>query len=79
MNIMTVGKVKARFSEILDLVQKGEDVVISFVKKKEKVAVLMSYKRYKHKPQRHLGLLAGSASFALKDGFKIGDSELLSS
>ena len=78
MHTMTVGEVKARFSKALELVQQGEDIVISFGKKKEKIAVLVPFARYERKPERRLGLLAGKASFSIKDGFKISDDEFLS-
>jgi prevent-host-death family protein len=77
MQIMTVGEVKAHFSEVLDMVQKGEDVVISFGKKKEKIAVLVPFSHYQGKPQRKLGLLEGKASFSLGDDFSITDNDLL--
>ena len=77
MQTMTVGEVKAHFSEVLDIVQKGEDVVISFGKKKEKIAVLVAFSHYQGKPQRTLGLLEGKASFSLKDEFAVSDEELL--
>lgn len=77
MQTMTVGEVKAHFSEVLELVQAGEDVVISYGKKKEKVAVLVPFSHYAWKPERRLGLLAGKATFALGDDFKISDDELL--
>lgn len=77
MQTMTVGEVKAHFSEVLDLVQQGEDIVISYGKKKEKVAVLVPFSHYERKPERTLGLLSGKASFTLKDGFKVNDEELL--
>lgn len=77
MQTMTVGEVKAHFSEVLDIVQKGEDVVISFGKKREKIAVLVPFTHYQGKPQRRLGLLKGKASFNLKDDYSITDEELL--
>ncbi len=78
MQTMTVGHFKAHFSEVLGLVQHGEDVVISYGKKKEKIAVLVPFDRYEGKPQRTLGLLAGKASFSTSTGYKISDDELLS-
>jgi prevent-host-death family protein len=78
MQTMTVGEVKARFSEVLDMVQRGEDVVISYGKKKEKIAVLVPFSHYQGKPQRKLGLLAGKATFSLRD-FAMADEELLKS
>jgi len=79
MQTMTVARFKAHFSEVLDLVQHGEDIVISYGKKKEKIAVLVPYARYEGKPGRTLGLLAGKASFSIAADFKISDDELLSS
>lgn len=78
MQTMTVGHFKSHFSQVLDIVKHGEDVVISYGKKKEKIAVLVPYDRYEGKPQRVLGLLAGKASFSTTADFKISDDELLS-
>lgn len=78
MQTMTVGHFKSHFSQVLDIVQHGEDVVISFGKKKEKIAVLVPYDRYEGKPQRILGLLADKATFSISADFKINDDELLS-
>ena len=77
MPIMTVSQFKSHFSEVLDLVQHGEDIVISYGKKKEKIAVLVPFANYEGKPQRTLGLLAGKASFTMADDFKVSDVELL--
>jgi antitoxin (DNA-binding transcriptional repressor) of toxin-antitoxin stability system len=79
MHTMTVGEVKSHFSEALDLVQKGEDIVISFGKRKEKIAVLVPFSRYDQKQERRLGLLAGKATYTIKDGFKLDDELLLAS
>ena len=78
MQTMTVGHFKAHFSEVLDIVQHGEDVVISYGKKKEKIAVLVPYDRYEGKSVRTLGLLAGKATFSTAADFKVSDDELLS-
>lgn len=79
MQIMTVGELKAHFSDALDMVQKGEDVIISFGKKKEKIAVLVPFSNYQGKPQRRMGLLAGKATFAIREDFAMSDEELLKS
>jgi len=62
MQTMTVGHYKSNFSQVLDIVQHGEDVVISYGKKKEKIAVLVPYDRYDGKPQRILGILADNCN-----------------
>ena len=77
MQTMTVGHFKSHFSQVLDFVQHGEDVVISYGKK-EKIAVLVPYDRYDGKPQRILGILADKATFTIPTDFKINDDELLS-
>jgi antitoxin (DNA-binding transcriptional repressor) of toxin-antitoxin stability system len=78
MQTMTVGHFKSHFSQVLDLIQHGEDIVISYGKKKEKIAVLVPYEVYAGKPQRILGLLSGKASFSVSADFKTTDEELLS-
>ena len=77
MQTMTVGHFKSHFSEVLDIVKHGEDVVISYGKKKENIAVLVPFDRYAGKPKRTLGMLAGKASFTTSADFKITDDELL--
>lgn len=78
MQTMSVGHFKTHFSDVLGLIQHGEDVIISYGKKKEKIAVLVPFDRYEVKKQRTLGLLVDKASFATSADFKVGDDELLS-
>ena len=79
MQVISVGDFKARFSEILNQVKKGQEIVISFGKQRKKVAVLMPYNQLKHRPQRKLGLLKGRASYRIRDDFKLSDEEILAS
>jgi len=72
-----VGELKARLSEILDLIRRGEEIVITFGKKKEKIAVLTPYSKYQKKHPRKLGLLEKKASFSSTPDFKISDEEFL--
>ena len=78
MKTMQVGEFKARFSEVLDAVEGGEEVAISFGKKKEKIAVLVPYAKYMRKSPRRLGILEDTAAFSM-NGFPITDEELLDS
>ena len=77
MQTLTVGELKARFSEILGKVRLGEEIVISFGKKRERVAVLLPYSRYGRKQPRKLGLLKGRAKCIIHKDFKITDEDLL--
>jgi prevent-host-death family protein len=79
MEVITVGELKARFSEILEQVKKGQEIVISFGKQRKKVAVLVPYSRFKGKPERKLGLLKGRASVRIRDDFKMTEEEMLTS
>ena len=77
MKTLQVGKFKSKFSEILKDVSQGEDVAVTYGKKKEKIAVLVSFDKYKKKNKRKLGLLKNKASFKINDDFEINDNELL--
>ncbi len=80
MQTMTIGEFKAHFSEVLEKIKKGKEIVISQGKKKEKVAILLPYKKYhSQKGDRKLGPLEGKAKYQLTSDFTLTDEELLSS
>ena len=74
-----VGEFKSTFSEVLNQIRKGEEIAIAFGKKKEKVAVLLPYLKYKRTKKRKLGILKNKASFSFGRSFKITEKELLES
>ncbi|PKL16043.1 MAG: type II toxin-antitoxin system prevent-host-death family antitoxin [Spirochaetae bacterium HGW-Spirochaetae-5] len=78
MKTLQVGEFKRNFSEILDTVRDGEEVTITYGKKKEKVAILIPYEKYHKKFKRKLGLLADKASCRINEDFEISDEDLLS-
>jgi prevent-host-death family protein len=79
MKTMQVAELKARFSEVLEEVKKGEEITVSYGRKKENVAVLVPYKKYQEKAKRKLGIYKGKASVVFKDNFKMTDEEFLGS
>lgn len=79
MKSLQVGELKRKFSEILDDIRQGEEITITFGKKKEKVAVLVPFGKYAKKNKRKLGLLENKASFRIKNDFEISDEEFLNS
>ena len=79
MESISVGELKARFSEVLERVRKGEEIIISFGKKHKKVAVLLPYDQYIPKHDRKLGLLRNRGSFVIHEDFKMTDEEILTS
>jgi antitoxin (DNA-binding transcriptional repressor) of toxin-antitoxin stability system len=78
MKTLNVGVLKSRFSEVLEHIKKGEEIVISFGKKKEKIAVIIPFKDYQ-KGKRKLGLLQGKAKCSIGTDFEMTEEELLSS
>lgn len=68
---------KSKFSRVLEYLKNGEEVTISFGKKKEKIAVIVPYSKYKKGLNRKLGILKNKASFEIHTDFKVSDEELL--
>ncbi len=77
MKTLTVANLKADFSNVMDEVRRGEEIIIEYGKKREKVAVIIPYRKYNIK-KRKLGILKGKASFSAGEDFKMTDEELLS-
>ena len=78
MKTLTVGELKANFSEVLSTVLKtGEAVVISYGKKKERVAALVPIDQVKPASKRVLGTLGSKASVSFKPNFSLTDEEFL--
>ncbi len=77
MKTLPVGELKTHFSDVLDRVQHGEEIAVSYGRKKEKVAVIIPYSHYKQPAQRTLGVMEESASYKVKGDFKISTEELL--
>ena len=76
MKTLSVANFKADFSSVINDIKRGDEVVIEYGKKHEKLAVIIPYKNYK-KTKRKVGILKGKASFELKKDFKITDEQLL--
>jgi prevent-host-death family protein len=79
MKTLQVADLKANFSEILEDVKKGEEITISYGRKKEKIAVIVPYSKYKKSMNRKLGILEGKASYEISENFKLTDEEFLQS
>ena len=79
MQTLTIGELKASFSEVLKKIRSGEEIVISYGKKREKVAVLVPYSAYASTPERSLGLLKDRAGCIIHDDFEISEEEMLTS
>ena len=75
MKTMTVGQFKARFSEVLEAVKKGEEIAVSYGKSHKPIGVFKPFESGQRK--RKLGILKGKATFRIGKDFKITEEELL--
>ncbi len=77
MIVMTVADFKSRFSEVVDLVEDGKEIAVSFGRSKRIIGYFSkeskSTKTYSQK--RQLGILA-DGHFELSDDFKMTPEEL---
>ncbi len=78
MDQLSVGEFKAKFSDVLLKIMKGESIGITYGKNKKRVAALVPYKKLMKKKFK-LGILAGKASFKIHNDFKMTDEEFLNS
>ena len=79
METLNVGELKNKFSHVLQRVQAGEEIIISFGKKQKKIAVLVPYAKYISNSPRPLGILKGKSKCIIGDNFQMSDEELLGS
>lgn len=79
MQILPVGDFKAQLANVLKGVQQGEEYIISYGRKKEKVAVLIPFEKYQPTILRKVGILKDKGSFSLSEDFKISEQDFLDS
>jgi len=72
---MTVGQIKAEFSDVLTDVRKGHTVAVEFGRKRKRVAMIVPYQESAE--TRKLGVLREAASFSWVGDGKINDDDLL--
>ena len=76
MKTVSVGELKANFSEVLKKVLSGEEVGILYGKKKELVAKFVPNLFIK-KTKRKLGILEDKAKIKFADDFRITEEDFL--
>ena len=77
MKSMQIGELKAKFSQVIERVKRGEKIIVSYGKSKENVAVIVPYAEYRRTNSIKLGLLKGKASYAFADDFEMSSQDLL--
>lgn len=73
---MSVGEFKSQFSEVIEDVKAGEEIAVTFGKKKEVIGYFVP-KSKKKLPERKLGILENKAQVIFRDDFKITEEEFL--
>jgi prevent-host-death family protein len=79
MKIFSLAEAKARFSAVLKDVGSGNEVAISYGRKKETIAVIIPYENWKKYKKRQLGTLKGTVTVEFSKDFSMTDEELIQS
>ena len=79
MKTLPLAEVKTNFSSLLKEVQTGSAIAISYGKKRETIAVIVSYKEYKRSKKRKLGTLKGKMKVIFEKDFAMTDTDLIQS
>jgi len=77
MKTMQSAKAKTHFSLILKDVEAGNEVTITYGKKKQAIAVIVPYEKWKKNQKRQLGTLEGKMSVEFASDFTMTDEELI--
>ena len=77
MKALTVGDLKANFSDVLEKVSNGQSIGILYGRAKKPVAMIVPYRKEK-KSGRKIGILDGKVTIQFKDDFKMTTEELRS-
>ena len=73
---LTIGEFKARLSDALALVEKGETITVTYGRNKTPVAVFGPPPRA---PKRKLGLFVGKATVRISPNWKMTEEEFVGS
>jgi len=75
MKTMTVGEFKSHFSDVIEKVKSGEEIAVTYGKKKEVIGYFSPKKQ--QKPKRKLGIMEGKAKVIFGPDFKMTEEEFL--
>ena len=75
MKTLPLAEVKTHLSELLKEVKTGNEIAISFGKKRETIAVIVPYEEYKRSKKRRLGTLKGKMKVIFEKDFSMTDKD----
>ncbi|RKR81184.1 prevent-host-death family protein [Mucilaginibacter gracilis] len=76
MKSMTVGEFKAHFSDVIEQVKAGEQIEVTYGKRKEVIGYFQP-NLTDSKPKRKLGILEGKATAIFMDDWEMTEEEFL--
>jgi len=79
MKTLPVAEVRTHFSSLLKEVASGNEIGITFGRKKEPIAVIVPIEEYKKIKAKRLGTLEGKVKLEFKGDWSITDEEFLNS
>ncbi len=79
MKTVPVAEVRSNLSTLLKEVESGNEIGISFGRRRETIAVIVPIAEYRKIKERRLGSLAGRLTVEFKDDWKMTDEEFLDS
>ena len=77
MKTLQSAKAKAHFSSILKDIEAGNEITITYGKKKQAIAVIIPYEKWQKNQIRQLGTLEGKMSVIFSKDFAMTDEELV--
>jgi prevent-host-death family protein len=77
MKTLPLAEAKTHFSSVLKDVELGNEIAISYGKKKETIAVIIPYEKWKKSQKRELGTLKHKAKVTFSKDFSITAEELI--
>ncbi|MFI5137855.1 MAG: type II toxin-antitoxin system Phd/YefM family antitoxin [Sphingobacteriales bacterium] len=75
MKTMSVGEFKTHFSDVIEQVKAGEQIAVTYGKKKEVIGYFSP--DTPQKPKRNLGILEGKATFTFAPDFDVTAEDFL--
>ena len=77
MKTLALAEAKTHFSAVMKEVEQGNEVAISYGKKKETIAVIVPYETWKKSKKRQLGTLRDKGALVFAADFSMSDEALL--
>ena len=77
MKTLQSAQAKIHFSSVLKDIEAGNEIAITYGKKKQAVAVIIPYEKWKKNQKRQLGTLESKISVKFASDFAMTDEELI--